>query len=193
MSNRFSIWMGLSLAFLLAGCITTEIDDRPRASTYGMQDPALSVLVIRDNSAGFSIASVALKGVDVAEKYTWGAAPEYEDTVYEIHPGHYTITFDYYSQSGTLVCQGSVMGEFTVAAGLAVGYSMANGSIEGCSAQFDPPEAIDITSSLEKPDPPIVIKSINRTGTLCILTPVILGFLILIIVIYLSWRNQKIV
>jgi len=89
MSNRFSAWVGLSFVLFLAGCITTEIDDRPRANTYGMQDPAMAVLVIRDNSAGFNIASVALKGVDTAGKYSWGAVPEYEDTVFEIQPGHY--------------------------------------------------------------------------------------------------------
>ena len=191
MSFRPVIWMGWVVLLCLAGCITTEIDDRPRASSYGVDDPLMAALVVRDNSAGFNIASVYLKGIETTDEYHWGEVSEYEDKAFEIKPGHYNIYLGYLDQSGIFECKGSAVGELTATAGLAVGYSMTNGSVGGCSMMYDPPEAINITSQLKKPEFPEVTKSINWGGTLCIVVPVFMVLLAGGAVAFLLIRNRK--
>lgn len=181
----------LTILFLLSGCITTEIDDRPRAGSYGVNDPLMAALVVRDNSVGFNIPSVTLRGIETTDVYNWGAVPEYEDKAFEIKPGHYMLYLEYYNKGGLWECKGSVLGgEVTVQAGYAYGFSMTNGSI-GCSMLFDPPTVVNITSELKKPEVPDVTKTINWTGTLCIIVPVFLVLLALISVAFLMWRNKK--
>ena len=67
---------------------------------------------------------------------------------------------------------------------------MTNGSVGGCSMMYDPPEAVDITSDLIKPESPEVT-GLNWAGTLCILVPGFMVLLALLSVAFLMWRNKK--
>jgi hypothetical protein len=191
MITRSSYGIGLFALLFLTGCMTTEIDDRPRASSYGVDDPLMAALVVRDESGGFDIRSVSLKGVDTLDEYHWGEVPQYVDQSYEIKPGRYNIYLGYSELSGMFECSGSATGEFNAEAGLAVGFAMANGSVGGCSMMYDPPKAGEITGQLKRPESPKVTKSINWGGTLCIVIP---SFMVLLVggaVAFLLLRNRK--
>jgi hypothetical protein len=189
MFNRSSHWVGLIVLLFLAGCITTEIDDRPRGTSYGVDDPLMAALVVRDNSVGFNIASVYLKGIETPDEYHWGEVSEYEDKAFEIKPGHYNIYMGYFDQSPMFECKGSAVGELTATAGLATGFSMTNGSVGGCSMMYDPPTAVNITSELKRPESPKVTKSINWAGTFCLVAPIVL--LAGVVVAFLVLRKRK--
>mgnify|MGYP001312275561 CR=1 FL=1 len=183
--------LGFAILILLAGCIATEIDDRSRASSYGVDDPLMSALVIRDDSTGFDVQSAALKGVETSDEYNWGALAENQEKSYEIKPGKYTLYIGYYDQRSMFECKGSAVGEVNAEAGLAVGFSLTNGSVSGCTMMYDPPTAVNITSELKKPESPDVTKSINWAGTLCIVIPVFMVLLAGTAVAFLLLRKKK--
>ncbi len=171
---------GFVVSIFLAGCITTEIDDRPRAGSYGITDPLMAALVVRDDSTGFEIRSVYLKGIDTTDEYHWGGISNDQEQAYEIEPGNYNLYIGYYDASGMFECSGSAVAEVSVEAEMAVGFSLTGGSIGGCSVMYEPPKSVNISSALIKPASPKITKNINWPATLCLIVPIVIlvgGFL----------------
>lgn len=124
-------------------CLTnpTSYSSGPYAANYGVADPAMSALVVRDRSGVFKIQTGILRSTTTDYSADISVANDGEKT-YTIAPGSYRLYVTYYAKrrSGLMIytCTKELTASFSVSAGRAKIYELTGE--DDCSMMYMPPK-----------------------------------------------------